>query len=32
MLAIPTGMAVLCALQPPPIDHFLPDNDIPNRP
>ena len=32
MLAIPPGMAVLSALQLPPIDHFLPDNDFPNRP
>jgi hypothetical protein len=32
MLAIPTGIAVLCALQLTPIDHFLPDDDFANTP
>jgi hypothetical protein len=32
MLAIPIGIAVLFALQPAPIDHFLTDDDFPNSP
>ena len=32
LLAIPTGIAVLCPLQLTQIDPFLPDNDFPNRP
>jgi hypothetical protein len=29
---IPTGIAVLYALELTAIDHFLPDNDVSNRP